>query len=204
MTRTDSTEDGPSLGAGNEMSIAAIIILFILLLLFLWWWFTRGSNRPAEASSEAHYASGWSVKSNADWTPFPPNANPLGPPDSSCTGGVIAGSWAHFTFSSFTLPASATVVGILLRVKYKSPSGSNTVQLTDGGTLVGTSTSIASVSGSSGCAGTTFTSVGSDTDMWGSTLSAADFAAGAVGVRLTQNANTVDIDAVELTVYSTS
>lgn len=130
--------------------------------------------------------------------------NPLGPPNSNCTGGVIAGSWAHFTFPPFTLPTSATVVGILLRVKYKSPSGSNTVQLTDGGTLVGSSTSIASVSGSSGCAGTTFTSVGSDTDMWGSTLSAADVAAGAVGVRLTQNANTVDIDAVELTVYSTS
>ncbi len=186
------------------MSIAAIIILFILLLLFLWWWLTRGSSGRVEESSEAQYASGWSVKNHADWTPFPPNANPLGPPNSNCTGGVIAGSWAHFTFPAFTLPTSATVVGILLRVKYKSPSGSNTVQLTDGGTLVGSSTSIASVSGASGCAGTTFTSVGSDTDMWGSTLSAADFAAGAVGVRLTQNANTVDIDAVELTVYSTS
>ena len=78
------------------------------------------------------------------------------------------------------------------------------MQLTDGGTLVGSSTSIASVSGSSGCAGTTFTSAGRNTDMWGSTLCAADFAAGAVGVRLTQNANTVDIDAVELTVHSTS
>ena len=183
------------------MNFIWIIILFIILLLIWLWLWLRGRG---EKSSEAHYASGWSVKNNADWTPFPPNGNPVGPPDSTCTGGVIAGSWAHFTFPSFNLPSSATVTGIMVRFKYKSPSGSNTVQLTNSDALVGNSKPIASVSGSARCSSTTFTGVGGDADTWGSNAAAADFNAGAVGVRLTQNANTVDIDAVELTVwYST-
>ena len=94
--------------------ILIIILLIILLLIALWLW----SNGGGEKSSEARFASGWSVKNDADWTPFPPNDNPLGPPDDQCTGGVIGGSWAHFTFASFDLPSSATVTGIMVRFKY--------------------------------------------------------------------------------------
>ena len=190
------------------MSIAVIIILLILLLLFFWWLLSRGGTStpagPQETSSETFFASGWSVKNNADWTPFPPNASPLGPPNSTCTGGAISGSWAHFTFPSTSLPPSATVVGVMVRFKYKSASGSNTAQLTNSGTLVGSSKTVASVSGATGCAGTTFTGVGGGADTWGNSFAAADFNSGAIGVRLTQNANTVDLDAVELTVYYSS
>jgi len=178
--------------------IILLLILLLLILLWLWW---RGRDVKL---SEAHYASGWSVNNNADWTPFPPNANPLGPPNDACTGGVIVGSWAHFTFPQFGLPAGSTVTGIMVRFKYLSQSGSNTVQLTNGGTLVGNSKPIASVAGPSRCSSTKFTSVGGDGDTWGTNFAVAAVNAAAVGVRITQNANTVDIDAVELTVcYST-
>ena len=183
------------------MIIISILLAIILLLLILLWRCWQGGGRKR---SDARYASGWSVNKNADWTPPPPNANPLGPPNNACTGGIIVGAWAHFTFPSFNLPSSATVTGIMVRFKYLSQSGTNTVRLTNSGGDVGNSMTIASVLGSSACSNTTFTDVGADGDTWGSGVAAADFGAGDIGVRLTQMANTVDIDAVELTVwYST-
>ena len=182
------------------MVILLLILLLILIILILIWL----SSRSGASSSEAQFASGWSVKNDADWTPYPPSNNPLGPPDSSCTGGVIAGSWAHFEFPAFGVPAGSSVTGVLARVKYLSQSGTNTVQLTDGGSLVGSAKTLPAVMGESRCSATTFTSVGADGDTWGSSLGASDFASGGVGLRLTQNANTVDIDALELTVFYTT
>ena len=184
------------------MGIILILLLVLILLLLVLWLWSRGQS---ETGSEAQFGSGWSVRHNADWTPHPPSASPLGPPNSSCTGGAVVGSWAHFTFPPFSVPSGAAVTGILVRFKYLSQSGGNRVQLSNSGTLVGNAQPLASVTGASRCPSTTFTSVGGDGDTWGDTFSATDVNGGAVGVRLTQEANTVEIDAVELTVfYSTA
>ena len=163
------------------------------------------AGQPASvtiAATTALFGSGWSVNNNADWTPFPPNTNPLGAPNHLCTGASTpTGSWAEFTFAGFSIPGGDVVTGIEVRVNYLSASGSNTVQLTDDGSLTGNSKTVASVSAQSFCSNTAWVSAGGAADLWGTTLTTADFNAGTVGFRLTQNANTVDLDAVELIVH---
>ena len=178
-----------------------VIVVLILLLLIIILYFIVVKPPADDPKTAQQWASGWTVKNNADWTPFPPSANPLGAPNDTCTGGTINNSWAHFTFGAMNLPSGASIAGIEVCMKYLSPSGSNTVQLTRSGTLIGSSKTIASVSGPSNCAGSSFTGVGGDSDTWGSGATLADFNGGTIGVRLTQNANTVDLDAVELKVY---
>ena len=161
-----------------------------------------GFAAPARAATTSLYASGWSVNNNADWTPFPPATNPLGAPDVLCVDvSTPTGSWAEFTFGGFGIPAGDTVNGIEVRVNYVSISSGNTVQLTDGGSLVGSSKSVAQVTGQAFCSTATWVSAGGSTDLWGTTLTTADFNAGNVGFRLTQDSNTIGLDAVEIIVH---
>ena len=70
---------------------------------------TALSALPASADT-SQFANGWSVNNNADWTPFPPNMNVLGPVDALCTGtSTPTGSWAEFTFPAFGIPGGDTV-----------------------------------------------------------------------------------------------
>lgn len=155
----------------------------------------------ALAASSSAYASGWTVNNDADWTPFPPNSNPLGAPDDFCTGtSTPAGSWAEFTFPAFSIPAYHTVTGIEVRFKYLSASGTNTARLGNNGSLVGNTRTVPSKSGSSSCNNTDWVSAGGASDLWGTSLVTADFNAGTVYVRLTQDANTIDLDSVEMIV----
>jgi len=161
--------------------------------------------KSALAASETQHASAWSVNNNADWTPFPPSANPLGVSDNNCTGASTpSGSWAEFIFPAFSIAGTATITGIQVKVKYRS-GGSNTVQLTKSGMgLVGDARTLSALSAQAFCSSTAFVSVGVDGETWNAGLTQTDFNAGNVGIRLTQNANTVDIDAVELTVFYAS
>ncbi len=159
---------------------------------------------PAFAGTYTQNASGWSVNNNADWTPSPPSTNPLGGPNDLCTGASTpTGSWAEFTFPGFGIPAGETVTGIEVRVNYRA-STDNTVQLTNGGSLVGTAKTDLpdAFIGASFCSSTFYVGTGGSGDLWGTSLTTADFNAGNVGFRITQNAPTVDIDAVELIAYT--
>jgi hypothetical protein len=152
------------------------------------------------AGTTAKFANGWSVKNNADWTPFPPSANPLGAPDVNCTGGSILNSWAKFTFPGFGIPGGDVVTGIQVKLKYRAVAP-NTIQLTDSGSLVGGTRMLPSFfGGDSNCASTAWTTVTGANDLWGTTLTTADFNAGNVGFRITQNSPTVSIDSVEIVV----
>lgn len=165
-----------------------------------------GTGDACEVATEvisSQWASGWSVNNNADWTPFPPSANPLNAPNGNCTGGVNTNGWAQFTFPAFSLPGGANVTGVEVRVHYASLSGSNTLQLTSVGSTIGTTQTVNGTSSGSGCAGAADRSAGGAGDLWGTSVTAADFNAGNIGVRLNQNANTVDLDAIELTVHYT-
>lgn len=158
--------------------------------------------QPAPAATQSQFASSWAVNNNADWTPFPPNTNPLGPPNDFCTGtSTPTGDWADFSFPAFSIPGGEIVNGVEVRFKYLSQSGSNTAQLKSGGSLVGATRTVPQAVGTSSCDNTFFVSAGGVGDLWGTGLTAADFNAGSVAVRITQNANTVDIDAVELVVH---
>lgn len=176
---------------------SALLVTFIALLFF--------SLSPVHAASQSQYANGWSVNHIADWNPFPPDPAPLGPPNAVCIGtSTPPGSWAQFTFPAFSIPAGDLVTGIELNLKYISQSGSHTLQLTDSGSLIGIPQTIPLVPGVSFCDNTVPTHVGGNGMLWGSSLSAADFNAGNVGFRITQNANTITMDSVELIVYHDS
>ena len=153
-------------------------------------------------ATSANFASSWSVNNNADWTPFPPSANPLGPADNNCTGASTpTGSWAEFTFPAYSIPGGDVLQGIEVRVNYRS-SATNTAQLTKSGSLVGSTRTVPmAFVGPSGCSSTFWVSAGGASDLWGAGLTVADFNAGIVGFRLTQNANTIDLDAVEIIVH---
>ncbi|HSR54382.1 MAG TPA: immunoglobulin-like domain-containing protein, partial [Acidobacteriota bacterium] len=156
---------------------------------------------PLLADTQTRNADFNIVNNGAEWT-TPSNAE--GAPDDNCAGtSTPAGSWIQLSFPDFSLPGSATVTGIEVRVKYLSPSGSNSVRLTQSGAPLGQIKTLAAASGVSNCANTSFVSAGGDGDLWGTALTAAHFNLGRVGFRLTQDANTVDIDAVELTVHFT-
>lgn len=156
----------------------------------------------ARAATTGQYANGWSVNNNADWTPFPPSPNPLGPPDNNCTGGVIPGAWAEFTFGGFGLSGSDTVTGIEVSVKYRS-SGTHSLQLKNGGVNVGTSKTLAASPVASFCSSTAIVTAGGAGDTWGSGLTTADFNAGTVSVRLTEGPSNLDLDSIELIVHFT-
>ncbi|HEX6200023.1 MAG TPA: PKD domain-containing protein [Thermoanaerobaculia bacterium] len=172
------------------------IVLCVLFVLAAF------AAQPAAAATQAQFASSWAVNNNADWTPFPPNPNPLGPPNDFCTGtSTPTGDWADFSFPAFSIPGGETVNGVEVRFKYLSQSGSNTAQLKSGGSLVGATRTVPQAVGTASCDHTFFVSAGGMGDLWGTGLTTADFNAGTVSVRITQNANTVDIDAVELVVH---
>jgi PKD repeat protein len=125
------------------------------------------------------------------------------------------------------------VVGIEVRVKYRS-SAANTAQLVLSGFLVGSKAVPLFFTGPSNCGNTGWVSAGGASDLWGTpsicppegfvifmpdgepievpctpgeplySLTTADFNAGNVGVLITQNGPTIDLDAIELVVHHAS
>ena len=157
----------------------------------------------AQAASQGQYASGWSVNSIADWTPFPPSSHPLGAPDNNCVGGTTGMAWAEFTFPAFSLPASGVVTGIEISVNYRS-SGTHFVQLGNGGSLIGAQKTLPSSNVPSFCSSTAIVTAGGAADLWGTSLTTADFNAGTVSVRLTEGRANLDLDSIELIVHQST
>jgi len=164
-----------------------------------------GAASSALGASQAQWASSWVVNHDADWTPYPSHANgsnPLGPPNDFCTGsGGPPPTWAEFSFPAFSVPGGETITGIEVRFKYLSQSAANVAQLKNGGSFVGATRVAPLADGPAFCTSTFFVSSGGPGDLWGTSLTPADFNAGTVAVRLTKNANTLDLDALELVVY---
>ena len=159
---------------------------------------------PSSALSQSQFASSWAVNSDADWVPYPSHANgaqPLGAPNDLCATSSIPTAWAEWTFPAFTIPGGEVITGIEFRIKYYA-SFANTAQLKLGGALVGATRSIPLYnSGMNNCSNTVWRSAGGAGDVWGTALTAADFNAGNVRVRFTNDSPTVDLDSVELIVY---
>ncbi len=163
--------------------------------------------RPSSAATTTLNASAWNPSDEGnpgvDWNPPFPNSAPLGPPDDSCVGTPITDAWINFSFPPFALPAGDTVDGIEVRIKIRTVNDDQ-VQLTNSGALVGNTKVVPSVFlGQANCSSTSFTpAIGGNGDLWGTSLTAADFNAGTVGFRITHTHNaTTDLDSVELTVH---
>ena len=152
-------------------------------------------------NQQSQYASAWTFSGSpgTHWVPSP-SPNPLGPPDGNCTGGTHINGWAEFTFAGLVIPGGNVVLGIELNINYRSHTDPNTVELRKGGVAVG-SKLLPTGGTQSSCGNSALVTVGDSTDLWGTSLTTADFNAGSVSVRIVQNANTVDIESVQLVVY---
>ncbi|MDE0803555.1 MAG: hypothetical protein OSA99_09550 [Acidimicrobiales bacterium] len=153
---------------------------------------------PAAAATSSQYASSWAVDNDAQWTPFPPNANPLGSTTSNCTGGS-AGAWAEFTFTGFSIPAGDTIDGIVVTPKYRTASTNSTITLRDGGATLG-SKPLPQNTGPSNCNGTSTLAIGGATDTWGAALTPGIINDG-IQVRITMGNPNIDLDNIQLTVH---
>lgn len=156
---------------------------------------------PAGAATTSQHASSWSATVPATWFPLPPaSSNPLGAPDDNCAEGQN-GATADFAFTGFAIPATNTITGVEVSLKYRSNSADNGVQLLDGGLLGGSKTLPVNFPGQSFCSSTSVRTVGGAADLWGATLTPASVNDG-ISVRLDiGQATPLNMDSVELVVH---
>ena len=140
------------------------------------------------------------------------SGNATGPSDSNCAAAnsTPGGNSIEFTFPAFSIPAGNIIKGVEVKLDYET-AGENDVQLHRLGTLIGVVGTMPAAPGPSTCDGTSWTTAGSPTDLWGASLTITDFNDGDIGFRMTQpivpiaggdpGSLPVDIDAAELVVY---
>lgn len=175
------------------------VLRFLLLSSFIIFLSTNGF-----AQSESQYASSWSDPSGVNWTPAAPSANVLGAPNATCVGTSNSGLIEAF----FTFPAFSTtdpIVGIEFNVNYGCVINC-TMQLTDGGSLIGATRVLPSTPPIGSCSGSVIRTAGGPADLWGATLSASDLNSGSIGVRLSRTTGldmplSMDIESVQMVVY---
>lgn len=159
---------------------------------------TVGSLLVAAVSQGPNYAN---TASAVGWTN--PN-DATGTPDSTCASSTTAGDTLDLTNFGFTIPAAAVIDGITVEVKFAgTTAGDDGVQvgLLKGGSPVGNTQNILAISGQTDCSTSAFRTVGSSTDLWGTTWTAADINSANFGVQLSKlGTGTSYVDSVRITV----
>ncbi len=177
-----------------KLSRALSLVLFVL---------TLGSLLVQAVSQGPNYAG---AASAVGWT-NPTDA--IGTPDSVCASRTgAAGGSLDLTNFGFTIPDAAIINGITVEVKFAGTiDGSDgvTVQLLKGGSPVGSIQNIFAIPGQNDCSTSAFRTVGSPTDLWGTTWTASDINAVSFGVRLSKlgSTGTSYVDSVRITVEYT-
>lgn len=131
------------------------------------------------------------------------SASATGSPDSTCASENTSGTSIDLTGFGFSIPAAATINGIIVEPKFAGSTGSTnvTAQLLKAGAPAGTGKSTTRPSGATGCSTSAFLTLGSSTDLWGTTWTPADINAANFGVRFTKGgAGIAFLDAVRITV----
>ena len=161
---------------------------------------TLGSLLVQADSQGPNYAG---AASAVGWTN---PADAIGTPDNTCAerSGAAGGS-LDLTNFGFTIPDAAVINGITVEVKFAGTTpGDDGVQvrLLKGGSPVGNTQDIYAVSGQNDCSTSAFHTVGSPTDLWGTTWTASDINAANFGVRLSKlgPTGTSYVDSVRITV----
>ncbi|MCB0670004.1 MAG: HYR domain-containing protein, partial [Saprospiraceae bacterium] len=176
----------------------------VVRLFFLFTLFTLSLSAVGLAQMESQYASNWSDPSGVNWTPAAPSSNVLGPPNSSCVGTSNSGLIeAYFTFPAFS--TTDPIVGIEFNVNYGCVINC-TMQLTNGGTLIGNTRVLPSTPPAGSCNASQVRTSGGPMDLWGATISATALNSGNIGVRLSRmtgldNPVSMDIESVQMVVY---
>ncbi len=170
---------------------ALSLVLFVL---------TLGSLLVQADSQGPNYAGavstiGWSGATNA-----------IGTPDNACASRTgAAGGSLDLTNFGFTIPDAAVINGITVEVKFAGTIDGDDgvrVRLLKGGSPVGNTQDIYAVSGQDDCSTSAFRTVGSSTDLWGTTWNASEINASNFGVRLSKlgTTGTSYVDSVRITV----
>jgi hypothetical protein len=134
-------------------------------------------------------------------------SNATGAEDNTCAQEGKNNKTIDLTNFGFSIPAGATIVGIKVEPKAGSDRAAAadrvlTAQLLKGGSPVGSVKSF-TVTQTNACNGTAFTTVGGDSDLWGTSWTAADINATGFGVRINSGdgGGQRRLDAVKITVY---
>jgi hypothetical protein len=134
-------------------------------------------------------------------------SNATGAEDNTCAKEGKNNKTIDLTNFGFSIPAGATIVGIKVEPKAGSDKAAATdrvltAQLLKGGSPVGSVKSF-TVTHTNACNGTAFTTVGGDSDLWGTSWTAADINATGFGVRINSGGGGGQrrLDAVKITVY---
>jgi hypothetical protein len=134
-------------------------------------------------------------------------SNATGAEDNTCAQEGKNNKTIDLTNFGFSIPAGATIVGIKVEPKAGSDKAAAadrvlTAQLLKGGSPVGSVKSF-TVTHTNACNGTAFTTVGGDSDLWGTSWTAADINATGFGVRINSGygGGQRRLDAVKITVY---
>jgi len=169
---------------------ALSLVLFVLTLgSLLVQAVSQGPNYAGAAT-----ATGWSSASNA-----------TGTPDNACASRSASGGTLDLTNFGFTIPDAAVISGITVEVKFAGTTAGDDgvrVRLLKGGSPVGNTQDIYAISGQNDCSTSAFRTVGSPTDLWGTSWTASDINAANFGVRLTKlgTGGTSYVDSVRITV----
>lgn len=159
---------------------------------------TLGSLLVQAVSQGPNYAGSASA---VGWTD-PTNAT--GTADSLCASRTASGGSLDLTNFGFTIPDAAVIQGITVEVKFANPNTTQgiRVRLLRGSAPVGNTADILGSAGQTDCATSAFRTVGSPTDLWGETWTAADINASNFGVRLSKlgTTDTSYVDAVRITI----
>jgi hypothetical protein len=161
---------------------------------------TLGSLLVHAVSQGPNYAGaatavGWSNPTDA-----------IGTPDNACASRAgAAGGSLDLTNFGFTIPDAAVINGITVEVKFAGTTIGDdgvSVQLLKGGSPDGSTQDIFGVAGQTDCSTSAFRTVGSPTDLWGTTWTAAEINAANFGVRLSKlgSTGTSYVDSVRITV----
>lgn len=159
---------------------------------------TLGSLIVQAVSQGPNYANAVSA---VGWTD-PTNAT--GTADGLCASRSASGGALDLTDFGFSIPDAAVIQGITVEVKFAGSTTDDGVRarLLKGGSPVGNTQDIFGVAGQTGCSTSAFRTVGSPTDLWGTTWTPAEINASDFGVRLTKlgASGTSYVDSVRITV----
>lgn len=132
------------------------------------------------------------------------SGNATGPNNNACASEGTAGDSIDLTGFGFSIPAAAMIDGIIVEPKFGGGGATTnaTPQLLKAGSPAGTAKPpFTRPGGATGCSTSAFLTLGSITDLWGTTWTPTDINAANFGVRFAKGSSgTAFLDAVRITV----
>lgn len=192
----------------NDRMVRSLIIVMLAFaasaVLYFWSSFDAGTWGPgiqiAHANSTGANFAGAAANQGAGWNN---PGNTSGTDDGVCADIDANSRRVQLTSYGFSVPAGATITGISVEAKSgHSVGGGLKATLVKAGVAVGTLKDYTPATTAT-CAGTTFSTIGADGDLWGTTWTRADVNDTNFGVEIRSGTDTGTrlLDAARITVY---